>query len=108
MAIPYNTTNAGTNVREALGHSSIKVGGGWNHLEDIQIKVSGSWRDTKEVYVKVSGDWKKVHEGEHFLFKHDLNTNSSGKFDLAGWVSNFYGGIKVKCLLDRLGKFFKS
>ena len=99
MAIPYNTTNAGTNVREALGHSSIKVGGGWNHLEDIQVKVSGSWRDTKEVYVKVSGDWKKVHEGEHFLFKHDLNTNSSGNFDLAGWVSNFYSGNKVKGLL---------
>ena len=99
MAIPYNTTNAGTNVREALGHSSIKVGGGWNHLEDIQVKVSGSWRDTKEVYVKVSGDWKKVHEGEHFLFKHDLNTNSSGNFDLAGRVSNLYSGNKVKGLL---------
>ena len=99
MAIPYNTTNAGTNVREALGHSSIKVGGGWNHLEDIQVKVSGSWRDTKEVWVKSGGTWRLVHEGEHFLFKHDLNTNSSGNFDLAGWVSNFYGGNKVKGLL---------
>ena len=99
MAIPYNTTNAGTNVREALGHSSIKVGGGWNHLEDIQVKVSGSWRDTKEVWVKSGGTWRLVHEGEHFLFKHDLNTNSSGNFDLAGWVSNFYSGNKVKGLL---------
>ena len=99
MAIPYNTTNAGTNVREALGHSSIKVGGGCNHLEDIQVKVSGSWRDTKEVWVKSGGTWRLVHEGEHFLFKHDLNTNSSGNFDLAGWVSNFYSGNKVKGLL---------
>ena len=99
MAIPYNTTNAGTNVREALRHSSIKVGGGWNHLEDIQVKVSGAWRDTKEVWVKSGGTWRLVHEGEHFLFKHDLNTNSSGNFDLAGWVSNFYGGNKVKGLL---------
>ena len=53
----------------------------------------------KEVWVKSGGTWRLVHEGEHFLFKHDLNTNSSGNFDLAGWVSNFYSGNKVKGLL---------
>ena len=99
MAIPYNTTNAGTNVREALRHSSIRSGGSYKHIEDIQVKHAGAWRDTKEVWVKSGGTWRLVHEGEHFLFKHDLNTNSSGNFDLAGWVSNFYGGNKVKGLL---------
>lgn len=99
MAIPYNTTNAGTNVREALRHSSIRSGGSYKHIEDIQVKHAGAWRDTKEVWVKSGGTWRLVHEGEHFLFKHDLNTNSSGNFDLAGWVSNFYSGNKVKGLL---------
>ena len=60
MAIPYDQTNAGTSIRNALGHSSIYAGSdGWKHIEDIQVKDGGAWRDTKEVYVKsgVHGDW---------------------------------------------------
>ena len=52
MAIPYDTTNAGTSVRNALRHSSIRTGGGYKHIEDIQVKHSGAWRDVKEVWVK--------------------------------------------------------
>ena len=62
MAIPYNTTNTGTSIRDALGHSSIKDGGTWRHIENINIKSGGSWRDTKEVYVKSGGSWRLVHE----------------------------------------------
>ena len=54
MAIPYDTTNAGTSVRNALRHSSIRTGGSYKHIEDIQVKHSGAWRDTKEVWVKHS------------------------------------------------------
>ena len=72
MAIPYNTTNAGTSVRNALRHSSIKTGGTYQHIEDIQIKHSGAWRDTKEVWVKSGGSWRLVHEGELFLIQCHL------------------------------------
>ncbi len=100
MAIPYDTTNTGTNVRDALDkHLRIKHNGSWQYIEDVNIKDGGSWYDVKEVHVKSGGSWNLVHEGEHFLFKHDLNTNSSGNFDLASWISNFYSGNKIKGLL---------
>ena len=97
MAIPYNTTNAGTSIRNALRHSSIKVSGNWQHIEDIRVKQSGTWRDTKEVYVKSGGSWRLVHEGEHFLFNAVLNSNSQSEFSLSSWISGQgYGGNKIK------------
>tara|TARA_B100001029_G_scaffold114961_1_gene95094 strand:- start:1171 stop:2073 length:903 start_codon:yes stop_codon:yes gene_type:complete len=97
MAIPYTTTNAGTSIRNALGHSSIKAGSdGWQHVEDIQVKHSGAWRDTKEVYVKSGGTWRLVHEGEHFLFQVILAGQES-EFNLATWISSQgYSGNKIK------------
>ena len=103
MAVPYTTTNAGTNVRDALGkHLRIKHNNDWQYVEDVNIKDGGTWQDVKEVHIKSGGTWHLVHEGEHFLFKHDLNTNSTGNFDLALWISNFYGGNKIKGLLTIL------
>ena len=100
MAIPYDTTNAGTSVRNALRHSSINVGGSYKHIEDIQVKHAGSWRDTKEVWVKSGGTWRLVHEGEHFLFKRDLTSNIQAEFNLAGWITGQgYSGNKIKGLL---------
>ena len=97
MAIPYNTTNAGTSIRNALRHSSIKVSGNWQHIEDIRVKQSGTWRDTKEVYVRSGGSWRLVHEGEHFLFNAVLNSNSQSEFSLSSWISGQgYGGNKIK------------
>ena len=57
MALPYKdyvTPGSNVKVQEYLRHSSIKTGGSWAPIEDVQVKVAGSWRDTKEVYVKVS------------------------------------------------------
>ena len=96
MAIPYNETNAGTSIRDALGHSSIKVSGNWQHIENINIKHSGSWQDTKEVYVKSGGSWRKVHEGEHFLFQATLS-GAQNEFNLGTWISGQgYSGNKIK------------
>ena len=104
MAIPYNTTNAGTSVRNALRHSSIKTGGNWQHLEDVQVKHSGSWRDVKEVHVKSGGSWRLVHEGEHFLFNATLNSNSQGEWSLSSHISGLgYGGNKIKGLVTVSG-----
>ena len=100
MAIPYSTTNTGTDVRPVMRHSSIKVNGSWQYLEDIQIKHAGAWRDTKEVYVKQGGTWRKVHEGEHFLFKYDVSSTGNG-FDLDPYLINNLGytGNKIKGLI---------
>ena len=101
MAIPYDTTNAGTDVRAVMRHSSIKVNGSWQYLEDTYVKDGGAWREVKETWVKRSGTWRKVHEGEHFLFKHDLSSNFEGGFELGPFV-NFtlgYSGNKVKGLI---------
>ena len=101
MAIPYDKTNAGVSVRDALGHSSIKDGNTWRHLEKIHIKDGGTWRETKEVYVKQSGTWRKVHEGEHFLFNVSLSGNdSSSDWSLSNYISNQgYSGNKIKGLV---------
>ena len=100
MAIPYDTTNAGTSVRNALRHSSIKNGSVWKHIEDIQVKHSGAWRDTKEVWVKHSGSWRLVHEGEHFLFNVTLNSNNQSDWSLSSYISGQgYGGNKIKGLV---------
>ena len=104
MAIPYNTTNAGTSIRNALRHSSIKTGGNWQHVEDIQVKHSGSWRDVKEVHVKSGGSWRLVHEGEHFLFNATLNSNSQGEWSLSSHISGLgYSGNKIKGLITVSG-----
>ena len=100
MAIPYDTTNAGTSVRNVLRHSSIKTGGSYKHIEDIQIKHSGAWRDTKEVWVKHSGSWRLVHEGEHFLFNVTLSSNNQSDWSLSSYISGQgYGGNKIKGLV---------
>ena len=97
MAIPYDTTNAGTSVRNALRHSSIKNGSVWKHIEDIRVKHSGAWRDTKEVWVKHSGSWRLVHEGEHFLFNVTLNSNNQSDWSLSSYISGQgYSGNKIK------------
>ena len=97
MAIPYNTTNAGTSIRDALGHSSIGTGfNQWQHLEEIHVKHSNAWQKTKEVYVKSGGSWRLVHEGEHFLFQATL-TGAESEFNLGTWISGQgYSGNKVK------------
>ena len=100
MAIPYNTTNAGTSVRNALRHSYIRTSSGYQHIEDIQVKHSGAWRDTKEVWVKHSGSWRLVHEGEHFLFNVTLNSNNQSDWSLSSYISGQgYGGNKIKGLV---------
>ena len=101
MAIPYNETNAGTSVRDALGHSSIKVGNTWTHLEKIHVKHNNAWQETKEVYVKQGGSWRLVHEGEHFLFNVSLSGNdNSSDWSLANYISNQgYTGNKIKGLV---------
>ena len=97
MAIPYDTTNAGTSVRNALRHSSIRTGGGYKHIEDIQVKHAGAWRDTKEVWVKSGGSWRLVHEGEHFLFNVTLNSNNQSDWSLSSYISGQgYGGNKIR------------
>tara|TARA_B100000941_G_scaffold93638_1_gene65025 strand:- start:1764 stop:2744 length:981 start_codon:yes stop_codon:yes gene_type:complete len=104
MALPYRDyQTAGSNVlvENYLNHSQLQLGNVWRAVEEIHVKDNtNTWRKTKEVYVKTSGtEWKKVHEGEHFHFKHDLSSNSTGDFNLATWISNFYSGNKVKGLL---------
>ena len=101
MAVPYNTTVTGTNVRDALGrHLRIKHNNAWQYVEDVNYQDNGTWRDIKEVHVKHDGAWRLVHEGEHFLFNIDLPTSSSGDYDLAAAISGLgYSGNKVKGLL---------
>ena len=101
MAIPYNTTNAGTSVRNALGHSSVKDGNTWRHVEKIHIKDGTNWRETKEVWVRSGGSWRLVHEGEHFLFNVSLSgNNSTTDWSLSNYISNQgYSGNKIKGLL---------
>ena len=100
MAIPYNQTNAGTSVRDALGHSSVRDGNTWRHVEKISIKDGTDWRETKEVYVRSGGSWRKVHEGEHFLFNVSLSGNSTSEWSLPNYISNQgYSGNKIKGLL---------
>ncbi len=101
MAIPYNTTNAGTSVRNALGHSSVRDGNTWRHVEDIHIKDGTNWRETKEVWVRSGGSWRLVHEGEHFLFNVSLSGNdSTSDWSLTNYISNQgYSGNKIKGLL---------
>ena len=100
MAIPYDKTNAGTSVRNALRHSSIRTSSGYQHIEDIQVKHSGAWRDTKEVWVKHSGSWRLVHEGEHFLFNVTLNSSNQSDWSLSSYISGQgYGGNKIKGLV---------
>ena len=98
MAIPYNTTNQGTSVRNALGHSSVRDGHTWRHVEDIHIKDGTNWRETKEVYVRSGGSWRLVHEGEHFLFNVSLSGNdNSSDWSLSNYISNQgYSGNKIK------------
>ena len=92
MAIPYNTTVAGTSIRDALDlHLRIKHAGAWQSCEDVQVKHSGAWRDTKEVYVKSGGTWRLVHEGEHFLFNVEVTGSNNGEFQLANWISTTGG-----------------
>ena len=102
MAIPYNTTVAGTSIRDALDlHLRIKHAGAWQSCEDVQVKHSGAWRDTKEVYVKSGGTWRLVHEGEHFLFNVEVTGSNNGEFQLANWISTTggYSGNKIKGLV---------
>jgi len=101
MAIPYDTTNAGVSVRDALGHSSVKDGNTWRHVEKIHIKDGSTWRETDEVYVKSGGSWRLVHEGEHFLFNVSLSGNdSSNDWSLSNYISNQgYSGNKIKGLV---------
>ena len=98
MAIPYNTTQTGTSIRQALErHLRIKHGGNWQYCEDVRVKHSGSWQDIKEVWVRHSGSWRLVHEGEHFLFQAELSGNAQNEFNLASWISGQgYGGSKIK------------
>ena len=101
MAIPYDTTNAGVSVRDALGHSSVKDGNTWRHVEKIHVKDGSTWRETDEVYVKSGGSWRLVHEGEHFLFNVSLSGNdSSSDWSLSSYISNQgYSGNKIKGLV---------
>ena len=58
MAVPYTTTNAGTNVRDALGkHLRIKHNNDWQYVEDVNINDGGTWYEAKEVHVKSGGTW---------------------------------------------------
>ena len=87
MSVPYSNT-----IAQVLDkHLRIRHSNSWQYVEDVRIRHNNTWEDVKEVYIRHSGSWQLVHEGEHFLFKHDLNTNSTGNFDLALWISNFYG-----------------
>ena len=93
MAIPYSNTYAQVLDK----HLRIRHSNSWKYVEDVQVKHSGSWRDVKEVWIKHSGTWRLVHEGEHFLFNHQLNSNSQSEFNLANWISGQgYSGNKIK------------
>ena len=46
MAVPYNTTQSGTSIRDALdAHLRIKHNGSWQYTEDVNVKHNGAWRD---------------------------------------------------------------
>ena len=98
MAVPYNTTQSGTSIRDALdAHLRIKHNGSWQYAEDVNVKHNGAWRDVKEVWVKHAGSWRLVHEGEHFLFQATLSSNAQNEFNLANWISGQgYSGNKIK------------
>lgn len=98
MAIPYNTTQSGTSIRDALErHLRIKHNGTWEYAEDVNVKHSGAWRDVKEVWVKHAGSWRLVHDGEHFLFQATLSSNAQNEFNLGNWISSQgYSGNKIK------------
>ena len=118
MAIPYNTTQSGTSIRDALErHLRIKHNGVWEYAEDVNVKHSGAWRDVKEVWVKHAGSWRLVHDGEHFLFQATLSSNAQNEFNLANWISGQgYSGniIKGAVIVDNvqqqvnLGNFSSS
>ena len=98
MAIPYNTTESGTSIRDALErHLRIKHNGTWEHVENVNVKHNSAWRDVKEVWVKSGGSWRLVHEGEHFLFQATLSSNAQNEFNLGNWISSQgYSGNKIK------------
>ena len=77
-------------------HLRIKSGGVWKYVEDVRLKNTGTWEDVKEVYVKSGGTWNLVHEGEHFLFNHQLDTNAENEFDLVLISGQGYSGNKIK------------
>ena len=118
MAVPYNTTQSGTSIRDALdAHLRIKHNGSWQYAEDVNVKHNGAWRDVKEVWVKHAGSWRLVHEGEHFLFQATLSSNAQNEFNLGNWISNQgYSGniIKGAVIVDNvqqqvnLGNFSSS
>ena len=93
MSIPYSTS-----IAQVLDkHLRIKHNGTWEYVEDVRIKNGGTWEDVKEVYIKSGGSWNLVHEGEHFLFNHSLNSNAQSEFNLANWISGQgYSGNKIK------------
>ena len=93
MAIPYTQAEA-----DELGvHTSKKDGGSWRYVEDIYKKDGGTWRDIKEVWYKSGGTWRLVHEGEHFLFKTTLSTNSESQWSLSTYITGQgYSGNKIK------------
>ena len=93
MAIPYTQAEA-----DELGvHTSKKDGGNWRYVEDIYKKDGGTWRTAKEVWYKSGGTWRLVHEGEHFLFKTTLSTNSESEWSLSSYITGQgYSGNKIK------------
>ena len=94
----YVTPGSNVKVQEYLRHSSIKVGGSWAPIEDVQVKDGGAWRDVKEVHVKSGGSWRLVHEGEHFHFIQAFSSFLDGEWNIPNWVANTagYSGNKIK------------
>ena len=83
MAVPY--TDAEADVLN--GHLKVRHSGAWRTIDDVHVKSGGSWRQTKEVYIKSGGTWRSVHEGEHFLFKTTLGTNTQSEFSLSSYLT---------------------
>ena len=93
MSIPYS--NAIAQVLDK--HLRIRHSNSWQYVEDVRIRHNNTWEDVKEVYIRHSGSWHLVHEGEHFLFNHTLNSNAQNEFSLASWISGQgYSGNKIK------------
>ena len=96
MAIPYDTTNAGTSVRNALRHSSIRTGGSYKHIEDIQIKHS----EHGEILRKYGENLviMAIVHGEHFLFNAtEIVVRMIESIKL--YLRTGYGGNKIKGLV---------
>lgn len=94
MAIPYTTAEA-----DELGtHVHRKDGNTWRYVEDVYKHVGADgWKDVKEVWYKSGGTWRLVHEGEHFLFKTTLSTNSESQWSLSSYITGQgYSGNKIK------------